>query len=151
MWVRREAGEVGWPLRNVAGCTFNEMHQARFRTPSAVSPQAPHSPEIWARTANFWHPEGTFARRAQHSRHPNQYSSHQSQCFTPVIPSWGWAADWEEYMVKRGMMLNLMPIPHVLQMNEIFPTSRTTDDSGRCMVTGGADVCDSQAKPGVTT
>ena len=43
-------------------------------------------------------------------------------------------------------MLNLMPIPHVLQMNEIFPTSRTTDDSGRRMLTGGPDVCDSQAR-----
>ena len=51
-------------------------------------------------------------------------------------------------MVNRGMMLNLMPIPRVLQ---IFPTSRMTDDSGRRMVTGGPDVCDSQATPGVTT
>ena len=51
--------------------------------------------------------------------------------------------------LKRGMMLNLMAIPHALQMNEIFPTSRTTDDSGRCMLTGGPDVCGSQAR--VTT
>ena len=40
------------------------------------------------------------------------------------------------------MMLKLMPIPHVLQMNEIFPTSRTTD-SGRRLLTrdpgGGGD------------
>ena len=28
-------------------------------------------------------------------------------------------------------MLNLMPIPHVLQMNEIIPMSRTPDTSGR--------------------
>ena len=49
-------------------------------------------------------------------------------------------------MVKRGMMLNLMPIPHVLQMKEIFPTSRTTDDSGRRMLTSGPDVRDSQAR-----
>ena len=44
------------------------------------------------------------------------------------------------------MMLNLMPIPHVLQMNEVFPTSRTTDDSGRRMLTGGPGVRDSQAR-----
>ena len=41
-------------------------------------------------------------------------------------------------------MLNLMPTPHVLQMNEIFPTIRSTDDSGRRMITGGRDVRGSQ-------
>ena len=33
--------------------------------------------------------------------------------------------------VKRGMMLNLMPIPDVFQMNEIIPTGRTCDHGGR--------------------
>ena len=31
-----------------------------------------------------------------------------------------------------------MPIPHVFEMNEIIPTSRTTDESGRHVLTGGA-------------
>ena len=44
------------------------------------------------------------------------------------------------------MMLNLMPIPHVFQMNEIIPTSRTTDNSGRRLLTGGSDVPHSQAR-----
>ena len=45
-------------------------------------------------------------------------------------------------------MLNLMPIPHVLQMKEIFSTiqSRITNDSGKRMLTGGPDVRDSQAR-----
>ena len=43
-------------------------------------------------------------------------------------------------------MLKLLPIPHVLQMNEIFPTSRTTDYSGMRLLTGGPDVRDSQAR-----
>ena len=67
----------------------------------------------------------------------------------PVM-AMGWAADcWEEYMVKRGVMLRLMPIPHVFQMNEIFPTSRTTDNSGSCVLNCGPDVC--HPKLGVTT
>ena len=45
--------------------------------------------------------------------------------------------DWEEDMVKRGIMLNLMPIPHVFEMSEIIPLSRTTDNSGGRMLTGG--------------
>ena len=48
-------------------------------------------------------------------------------------------------MIKKSMMLNLMLIPYVLQMNEIIPTSRTTDDSCRRMLTSGPDVRDSQA------
>ena len=39
-----------------------------------------------------------------------------------------------------------MPIPHVVQMNEIFPASRTTNDSGKRLLTGGPDVRDSQAR-----
>ena len=42
-------------------------------------------------------------------------------------------------------MLNLMPIPHAVEMNEIIPMSRTTDNSGRRVLTGGPDVRDSQA------
>ena len=53
--------------------------------------------------------------------------------------------DWEEDGVKRGMMLNLMPIPHVLEMNEIIPT-RKTDNSGMHALTSGPDVRDIQAK-----
>ena len=49
-------------------------------------------------------------------------------------------------------MLKLMPIPHVLQMNEIFPMSRTTDNSGRRMITSGLNVwMYVTAKPGVMT
>ena len=44
------------------------------------------------------------------------------------------------------MMLNLMPIPHVFQMNDIIPMSRTTNNSGRHLLTTGADVRDSQAR-----
>ena len=42
-------------------------------------------------------------------------------------------------------MLNLMPIPHVFEMNEIAPTSRTTENSGRRLLTGRPDACDNQA------
>ena len=56
------------------------------------------------------------------------------------------AADWEEDTVKRGVMLNLMPIPHVFEMNEIIPMSRMTDNSGRRMLTSGPDVRDSQSR-----
>ena len=42
-------------------------------------------------------------------------------------------------------MLKLMPIPHVLQMNEVISTRRRTNDGGRCMLTSGSDVCDTQA------
>ena len=42
-------------------------------------------------------------------------------------------------------MLKPVPIPHVLHMNEIVSTSRTTDNSGRRLLTGGPDVRDSQA------
>ena len=59
--------------------------------------------------------------------------------------------DWEEDTVKRGMMLNLMPVPHVFEMNEIIPTSRITDNSGRRVLTGGPDVCDSQARSNNTS
>ena len=38
--------------------------------------------------------------------------------------------DWEEDTVQRSMMLNLMPIPHVLHMKEIIPTSRNV--AGTC-------------------
>ena len=37
-------------------------------------------------------------------------------------------------------MLKLMPIPHVLHMKEIIPTSRRTNDCCRDMPTGGPDV-----------
>ena len=37
------------------------------------------------------------------------------------------AADWEEDMVQKSMMLNLKPIAHVLRMKEIIPASRRTD------------------------
>ena len=37
-------------------------------------------------------------------------------------------------------MLDLMPISHVFEINEIIPTSRTTDNSGRRVLTGGPDV-----------
>ena len=47
--------------------------------------------------------------------------------------------------MKRGMMLKLMPIPHVLQMNEVIPTSRRTNNGGRRMLTAGSDVRDAQA------
>ena len=56
------------------------------------------------------------------------------------------AADWEEDGVKRGMMPNPMPIPHIFEMIEIIPTSRTTNNSGRRVLTGGPDVRDSQAR-----
>ena len=42
-------------------------------------------------------------------------------------------------------MRKLMPIP-VLQMNEIFPMSRTTNNSGRRLLTGGPAVRDSQGR-----
>ena len=54
--------------------------------------------------------------------------------------------DWEECTVKRGWMLKLVPIPHVLQMNDIFPTSRTTDNSGARLLTGAPDVRDSEGR-----
>ena len=34
---------------------------------------------------------------------------------------------------------------HVFEMNEIIPTGRTTDNSGRRVLTGGLDVRDSRA------
>ena len=43
-------------------------------------------------------------------------------------------------------LLNLMPIPHVFEMNKIIPTSRTTDNSGRRVLTSVPDVHDSQAR-----
>ena len=42
-------------------------------------------------------------------------------------------------------MLKLMPIPRVLQMNEVISTRRRTNDGGRCMLTSGSDVCDTLA------
>ena len=54
--------------------------------------------------------------------------------------------DWEEDTVKRGMMLNLMPILDVFEMKETIPTSRTSEYSGRRVLTGGPDVCGSQAR-----
>ena len=45
-------------------------------------------------------------------------------------------------------MLKLMPIPHVLQMNEVISTRRRTNDGGRCMLTSGSDVT---PKPAIAT
>ena len=42
-------------------------------------------------------------------------------------------------------MLKLMPIPHVLHIKEIIPTSRRTNDCGRHMFTSGPDVRNSHA------
>ena len=42
-------------------------------------------------------------------------------------------------------MLKLMPIPHVLHMKEIIPTSRTNDCCGD-MFTGGPDVPNNHAR-----
>ena len=43
-------------------------------------------------------------------------------------------------------MLKLMPIPHVLHMKEIIPTSRRTNDCCGDMFTGGPDVPNNHAR-----
>ena len=43
-------------------------------------------------------------------------------------------------------MLKLMPIPHVLHMKEIIPTSRRTIDCCGDMFTGGPDVPNNHAR-----
>ena len=42
-------------------------------------------------------------------------------------------------------MLKLMLVPHVLHLKEIIPTSRSTNNCGGHMFTGGPDVRNSHA------
>ena len=49
--------------------------------------------------------------------------------------TWGWrgAANGEEHFIKSGIVLNLLPIPHVLQMDVVVPMTRGTKNIGRHM------------------
>ena len=53
--------------------------------------------------------------------------------------------DWEDNTVQRSMMINIMPILHVLHMKEFISMSRRTNNCGVHMFTGGPDVCNSHA------
>ena len=61
---------------------------------------------------------------------------------------WGWrgAANGEEHFIKSGIVLNLLPIPHVLQMDVVVPMTRGTNNSGRHMFPSAPNVCDSHAR-----
>ena len=60
---------------------------------------------------------------------------------------WGWrgAANGEEHLIKSGIMLNLLPIPHVLQMDVVVPMTRGTKNIGRHMFPSALSVRDSHA------
>ena len=72
------------------------------------------------------------------ARH-TQYQKNACRETCPYLTLTTTGLDWEEDTVQRSMMLNLMPIPRVLHMNEINSTCRT-DNCGGHMCTGGPDV-----------
>ena len=47
--------------------------------------------------------------------------------------------------MKSGIMLNLLPIPHVLQVDVVVPMTRGTKNIGRHMFPSASNVLDSHA------
>ena len=60
---------------------------------------------------------------------------------------WGWrgAANGEEHFIKSGIVLNLLTIPHVLQMDVVVPMTRGTKNMCRHMFPSAPNVRDSDA------
>ena len=52
--------------------------------------------------------------------------------------------------LECGIMLNVLPNPHMLQMDVAVPITSMTNDSGRCMVPNAPDVGDNHAGISIT-
>ena len=52
--------------------------------------------------------------------------------------------EWEEHFIKSGIVLNLPPIPYVLQMDAVVPMTRGTKNIGRLMFPSALNIRDSQ-------
>ena len=62
-----------------------------------------------------------------------------------------WGRAREEHVIKSGIVLNPLHIPHVLQVDVVVPMTRGTNNSGRHMFPSAPNVRDSHARHNIVS